>query len=57
MTESIVSDFVLSKWNARALGIDGIDACLAWSKGDVVLHQNKPVAPESVPRMLQRRLD
>ena len=56
MTESIVSDFVLSKWNAWALGIDGIDAWLAWSKGDVVLHQDKTAAPESFPRILQRRL-
>ena len=56
MTESIVSNFVLSKWNAWAPGINDSDDWLKWSKGSPVLQQDKAVAPGSVPKMLQRRL-
>jgi hypothetical protein len=56
VTESIVSDFVLSQWNAWAPGINDMDAWLNGCKGDPVLLQDKSVAPDSVPKMLQRRL-
>ena len=56
MTESIATDFVLSKWNAWAPGINDMDDWLNWSKGDLVLQQDKAVVPDSVPKMLQRRL-
>ncbi|MDD5322869.1 MAG: beta-ketoacyl synthase chain length factor [Methylococcales bacterium] len=56
MTESIVSSFVLSKWNAWASGINDIDDWLNWSKKDLALQQEKAVIPDSVPKMLQRRL-
>ena len=56
MTESIVSNFVLRKWNAWAPGINDLDDWLNWSKGHLVLQQDKAVVPDSVPKMLQRRL-
>lgn len=57
MTESIVSNFVLCKWNAWSPGIDNIDDWLKWFKGDVDLQQGKAIfVPDSVPKMLQRRL-
>ncbi len=56
MTESIVSSFVLSKWNAWAPGINDMDDWLNWFKKDLVLQQEKAVVPASVPKMLQRRL-
>jgi len=56
VAESIVSNFVLSKWNAWAPGINNIDDWLNWSNGGTVLHQDKAVVLDSVPKMLQRRL-
>jgi len=56
VTESIVSNFALSKWNAWALGINDIHDWLNGSKGDPVLQQDKTVIPASVPKMFQRRL-
>jgi hypothetical protein len=56
VTESIVSNFVLSKWNAWAPGINNIDDWLNWSNGGAVLQQDKTVVPDAVPKMLQRRL-
>ena len=56
MTESIATDFVLSKWNAWAPGINDIDDWIKWSKEGLVLQQGNAVVPDSVPKMLQRRL-
>jgi hypothetical protein len=56
VTESIVSNFVLSKWNAWAPGINDMDDWLNWSKGYPVLLEGKAAVPDSVPKMLQRRL-
>ena len=49
MTEAIVSNFVLSKWNAWAPGLNE-------SHGVFALQQDKAVVPDSVPKMFQRRL-
>jgi hypothetical protein len=56
VTESIVSNFVLNKWNAWAPGINDLDDWLNWSKGDLVPQQDNAIVPASVPKMLQRRL-
>ena len=56
MTEYIASKFVLSKWNAWAPGINDREDWVKWSKGDLVLQQGKVIVPDSVPKMLQRRL-
>ena len=56
VTESIVSNFVLLKWNAWAPGINDLDDWLNWCEGHLVLQQDKAVVPDSVPKMLQRRL-
>jgi len=56
VTESFVSNFVVSKWNAWVPGINDSDAWLKWSKDDLVIQQDKSVVPDSVPKMLQRRL-
>ncbi len=49
MTEVIVSNFVLSQWNAWAPGLSG-------AHGIFALQQGNAVAPDSVPKMFQRRL-
>jgi hypothetical protein len=56
VTESIVCNFVLSKWNAWVPGINDIDDWLNWSKRDLVFQQDKALVPDSVPKMFQRRL-
>ena len=56
MTESIVSNFVLSQWNVWAPGINTLDDWLNGSDGDAALLQDKAAVPDSVPKMLQRRL-
>jgi hypothetical protein len=56
VAESIACNFVLSKWNAWAPGINNIDDWLNWFNGGSVLQQDKAVVPDSVPKMLQRRL-
>jgi hypothetical protein len=52
----MVFNFVVSEWNAWAPGINDLDDSLKGSKGDFVLQQDKAVVPDSVPKMLQRRL-
>jgi len=56
VTESLAYNFVLSKWNAWAPGINDIDDWIKWFEGDFVFQQDKVVVPDSVPKMLQRRL-
>ena len=56
VTESLATNFVLSKWNAWAPGINDIEDWVKWSKGGLVLQQGNAVVPDSVPKMLQRRL-
>jgi len=56
VTVSIVSNFVLSQWNAWSPGINTPDDKPIGCKIDPVLLQGPPVAPDSVPKMLQRRL-
>ena len=56
MTKSIVSDFVLSRWNAWVPGINSRDDRLKGSDGGAAFLQDQAVAPDSVPKILQRRL-
>jgi hypothetical protein len=56
VTESIVSNFILGKWNAWSPGINGIDDWLNWSKKYLVFQQDKALVPDSVPKLFQRRL-
>lgn len=56
MAESIVYNYVLSKWNAWAPRINNTDDWQNWFNGDAILQQDKAVVPDSVPKMLQRRL-
>ena len=56
MTETIVANFVLSKWNAWAPGINDMADWVKWSKGELVVQQELALVPDSVPKMLQRRL-
>lgn len=46
MTESLVFNFVVSRWNAWTPG----------GAGDISLPQDKAVVPGPIPKMLQRRL-
>ncbi|MCL7422803.1 MAG: beta-ketoacyl synthase chain length factor [Methylobacter sp.] len=52
----IVSDFVLRDWGAWAPGLSSPDDWRAWSAGQKSMTTEPPVAPASVPKMLQRRL-
>ncbi len=56
MTESLISNFVLHKWHVWTPGIKNLDGWLYGYKGDLVLEQDAVSVPESVPKMLQRRL-
>lgn len=51
-----VSDFVVSNWGAWAPGLRSKDDWRAWYAGQRAIGTEKPAAPASVPKMLQRRL-
>lgn len=56
MTESLISNFVLHKWHVCTPGIKCQDDWLNGYTGDVALQRDTVSVPESVPKMLQRRL-
>lgn len=56
MTKLKVSDFVLSNWGAWAPGLSCKDDWNAWGAGQRSIGTYSPKVPDSVPKMMQRRL-